>query len=782
MIFKNFHHQTKHRFPLLTKILFSFLLILLTGNKLFSQRDTEHWFAPIKQGFFTDSNKQALFLSTDSATPFPVSIYNNNTLLGTVTISKGNPQIFDIAKDLMITDAQSGVFNTTTRGLYIKGDKPFFCTFRFSIDKHGEILTSKGKAGIGKKFYVAYAPLTAVSGDFNFTCGILATEDNTTVTVSGYNPTVQFSNGTTGASNPSITFKLNKGQSYTIDGKGSSTGNLSGFIGAKIIADKPVSVTNGNFNGQHTTIGNGSGGSDIYMDQSIPLERLGDEYIVMKGMAPLSYELEGAVVVATENNTQVYVNDEATPIATLNEGQFYRIGSTSFISQNFSGHYNMRIRSTKKIYVYQLISGGSSGTYYNTGGANYIPPVNCFLPKKIDEIGFINTLPYFTVINPKVRLNIITEAGATVAVNGINLSGTQGPYPVTGNPNWSTYSLENVTGNITVQSTKAVTAGIAASHEAVGYGGYFAGFSSIPVIAKKNGNCIPGMILEVDDSYASYQWNFNGNPISGATTNTFPPTKAGNYTVTVSVGGSCPPVTTPVFEVVMPPQLPSLLTDQEICIDATTNLDAGPGYQSYKWSTGATTQSISNIGPGDYWVVLEYNGCFSRKDVSVKVAPKPVIKNINLENKKATLTVTGGKPPYLYSTDSINWQSSNVFNSLPNGQNKFYVKDASNCEPVQIEVTVINIINAITPNGDNINDTISYPELAYKKDLSFSVHDRYGNQVFKGTAFNNFTWDGRFSNKKMLTGTYWYEISWKETNPQSTGIKYTGWIILKNTN
>lgn len=780
MIPKEIFHYIKQWLHLSKKLLFSFLLLLFASNDLFSQRDTEHWFAPMKQSYFTDTNKQALFLSTDSIVPFPVNIYNNNTLLGTVTISKGSPVSYDVSKDLMMTSAQSGAFSVNTRGLYVKGDKPFFCTFRFSVDKHGEILTSKGKAGIGTRFYTAYAPLSVTNPSFNFTCGVLATEDNTSVTVSGYSPTVQFSNGTTGSGNSTITFTLHKGQSYIIEGNGSIASNLSGFIGAKIVADKPISVTNGNFNGQHTLIGNGAGGLDIYMDQSIPVERLGEEYILMKGMAPLSYELEGAVVVATENNTQVYVNDETTPIAILDEGQFYRIGSTSFISQNFSGHYNMRIRSTRKIYVYQLMSGGGSGTYYNTGGANYIPPINCFLPKKIDEIGLINTLPYFTAIDPKVRLNIITESGATVSVNGTTLSGIQGPYPVTGNPNWSTYSLENVTGNITVQSTKAITAGIAAGHEAVGYGGYFAGFSSIPVIAKKNGNCIPGMVLEVDDSYISYQWNFNGTPIPGATSNTYTPTQAGNYTVTVSVGGSCPPVTTPVFEVIMPPHQPSLLADKVICFDETTILDAGPGFQSYEWSTGATTQSISNVSVGNYWVILQYNGCFSRHEVSVTSAPKPVIKNIDIDNKRAALTVIGGTPPYRYSTDNINWQNSNVFTNIPNGQQKFYVKDVYNCNPIEVEMTVVNIINAITPNGDNINDTVSYSELRYKKDLSFTVFDRYGNNVFKGTTFNNYTWDGLFSNKKIASGTYWYVISWKEPNLPNTVIKYTGWILVKN--
>ena len=755
------------------KILLIFILLFSLAAK--AQRDSEHWFAPM-MARLNDGNKQALFLSTDSTIPFPVSIYSNNTLIGTITISKGNPQSFDVPWDDIITGTQSEVFKATGRGLYVKGEKPFFCTFRFSTKNHGEILTSKGTAGIGKKFYAAYGPLGVLGTNYNFTCGVLATEDNTTVTVSNYGSSVQFSNGMTGTTNPTMTFTLNKGQSYIMEGSGSITANQTGFIGAKIESTKPITVTNGNFNGQIT---NSMNGGDILMDQSIPVERLGTEYILVKGIGLISQNVEGAIVVATENNTQVFLNDATIPAATLNEGQFYKVTSSSYVNSGFSGHYNMRISTNKKIYVYQLMAGTTIMSDI-TSGANYIPPLNCFLPKKIDEIGMINILPYYTTITPLVKLNIITEAGATVLVNGTALSAIQGPYPVSGNPNWVTYSVSNVTGNITVESTKAVTAGIAAGDGNVGYGGYFAGFSSIPVIAKKNGNCIPGMILEVDDSYASYQWSFNGNPIPGAIANTYTPTKPGNYTVTVSVGGTCAPVTTPVFEVIMPSLPPSLLANQEICIDATTTLDAGAGYESYEWNTGATTQTISNVGPGNYWVILGFNGCFSRQEVSVKVAPNPIIKKIDLENKKATVIVEGGKPPYMYSTDNTNWQNSNVFNDLPNGQKRFYVKDAFNCEPVSVEVTIINIINAITPNGDNINDVISYRDLGYKKDLSFSVYDRYGNNVFKGTAFNNYTWDGRFSNKKVLTGTYWYTLSWKEPNLQNTAITYTGWILLKN--
>ncbi|WP_344834067.1 Ig-like domain-containing protein, partial [Chryseobacterium ginsenosidimutans] len=192
---------------------------------------------------------------------------------------------------------------------------------------------------------------------------------------------------------------------------------------------------------------------------------------------------------------------------------------------------------------------------------------------------------------------------------------------------------------------------------------------------------------------------------------------------------------------VIPPKRSPLLVDKIICIDSRTNLDPGPGYQSYQWSTGATTQVLSGVSVGDYWVILKDNGCFVKQFVSVKKAEDPVITEIEISNNTVTVHVTGGKAPYQYAVDSpANWQDSNVFTGLTRGQHTFYVKDSYNCTPVSVEVTVPNLLNAITPNGDNKNDFIDYSELAYKDNLTFVIYDRYGNKIFTGDKFNNYKW------------------------------------------
>ncbi len=230
---------------------------------------------------------------------------------------------------------------------------------------------------------------------------------------------------------------------------------------------------------------------------------------------------------------------------------------------------------------------------------------------------------------------------------------------------------------------------------------------------------------------------------------------------------------------VKPPVYSSVLTDKTICIEDRTTLDAGPGFTSYKWSTGATTQSISNVQVGEYWVELGKNGCITRQTVKVNASNQPVVTALDVNFTTITVTVSGGKAPYQYSLDGITWQTSNVLNNVPRGQAIIYVKDIYDCDPVATEITVPNLVNVITPNDDNVNDYIDYSALQYKKDLTFTIYNRYGNKVYEGNKKNLYRWDGRSGGKKVSTGTYWYTITWNEPATNAP-IKYSGWVMVKN--
>lgn len=1128
----------------------SIFLIFCIFSISFAQLDREHWFAPMVDRTGNPNPYQRLYLSTNRTTSFPVSIYNNNILIGTVNISKNNPQRFDVLRDYIITTQQTDLFTPTTKGLYLKADFPFYANLRFSVFNHAEIITSKGIASTGTTFYAATTPITVNNPILNFMTSVLATEDNTTVTVSGYKPAVQFSNGTTGATNPTFTFTLNKGQSYIIDGNGSITGNSDGFIGAKIVATKPVNITNGNFNGQYS--GNNPNSSDILMDQSIPVSQLGNTFALVKGNGNIGSNMEGALVIATENNTQVFVNNELIPIATLNTGQYFVIPDTKFILQGNS-HYNLYIVTSKNAYVYQMLAGASTtGNEVATGGFNFIPALNCYLPKQIDELGFINENFVHSNNNPAgiltipTKLNLITERGAAVTINGAPPPAGTGPFDMTGTTNWVTYGIPNTTGTITINSTKAITAGINAGSDAVGYGGFFAGFPTQPVIIKSGGDCVPGIVLTVDPViYDSYQWYVGGVLIPGATSASYTPIGSGYYTCSVTMGSCAPLVTeqfkvlnclhqttatydicttktiTPAFtsstqtpvpatvaittaptqgtatinpatgvitytvnnpgtsgtdtfvytfcgndpeftdcesvtvtinfqavtvtnatlnacnvngtgtfdltaanvttnnpvtityyptladaqnenaatQIIVPttytapngtvvyavvknsigckniaeitlnlyplavvnpaimgnlcdenldgtvdvvlsditqlvlnnpayftnvryyanladanlgnantlpnnwsynanttifirvespdgcapviqplnfttgakvplikntfvtnfcdddldgikqvnlsqflgeftadplvtvsyhasladaqndtapingavtltgnhtyfirfekgglcpdvatiritlkiPKKSDILTDKVICPETATSLDAGPGFDAYLWSTGDTTSEITNIPAGNYWVELTFDGCVYKQFVNVSESALPVITTIDINDSTVTIGVSGGTPPYEYSLDGFNWQSSNVFTNLSRGTYTVYVRDSLNCEIVKEEFVIINLINTITPNGDGRNDGIDYSSLMNKENLEFRIFDRYGAEVFRGTPSNKFTWDGNMKGRPVPTATYWYFLSWKELGNVTT-VKYSSWLLVKHRN
>ncbi|MEI6434315.1 MAG: PKD-like domain-containing protein, partial [Bacteroidota bacterium] len=108
---------------------------------------------------------------------------------------------------------------------------------------------------------------------------------------------------------------------------------------------------------------------------------------------------------------------------------------------------------------------------------------------------------------------------------------------------------------------------------------------------------------------------------------TFSYNQPGVYNVQLIVNEGLPTQASVCKSIVtMPAPIVPLGADRSICPGTTTTLDAGAGFASYLWSTGATSQLITVGNAGSYWVKVTKYGCIDYDTVSVSLYPvTPVI-------------------------------------------------------------------------------------------------------------------------------------------------------------
>jgi len=123
--------------------------------------------------------------------------------------------------------------------------------------------------------------------------------------------------------------------------------------------------------------------------------------------------------------------------------------------------------------------------------------------------------------------------------------------------------------------------------------------------------------------------------------------------------------------------------------------------------------------------------------------------------------------------DKINWQTSNIFNDLKNGNYTVYVRSLENCIPIKKEFTIYKLSNFISPNGDGINDTwkVKLPGL---KNNTIQIYDRFGKMIIDKKFDDEFIWNGKLNGFTLPSDSYWYSIELENHT------KINGYILLKN--
>lgn len=519
------------------------LLLILITTAATAQFSKTHYIPPLSCSQNMVPEDQYLYISTPSTTPVNFRIINLGGLTEEGTVTRDNPFIYYIGFGLstqLFTDRTEIASAVPNRGFIVEAEDLIYVTARVIAGNSNQagMLVSKGLAALGTQFRIGAMLNTLTQGYQNIHhtfISILATENNTTVSFSDIIAPVQLINDNAG-NNPGQII-LNSGESYVMAVEGPLNANRDGLIGALVSSDKPIAVNCGSFGGTNGGMNN----IDTGFDQIVSVERTGTDYIFIRSTG--TDDVERVLIVAHEDDTQVFFNGNTTPAVVLFAGQYM-----TFSGGDFDMNGNLYVRTSKKVFAYQSIGDDGRPDQANQE-MFFVPPLSCETPRIIDNI------PDLDLVGDRQftgRVSIVTQSGAALSfvVDGTSydlatLPGSvtvQGPNNVMGNPDYQTYVITGLSGDVSVISTGQLYLASYGSSIAATFGGFYSGFTFKPEVAfdkidLAQANCIPNITLSVSPitAFDVFQWYFNDEPIAGASGRTFIPTVPGYYHVSATI-------------------------------------------------------------------------------------------------------------------------------------------------------------------------------------------------------------------------------------------------------
>ncbi|WP_394970698.1 T9SS type B sorting domain-containing protein [uncultured Croceitalea sp.] len=522
----------------LKALLFSFVLFISFSAT--AQLSDLHYLPPLKQGQNNAGiREQAIYLSTPEPTTFTVNAYQgtNTTPVATFNISNVSPAVYSMSNGdnniILVNNANTGiVLNNSGLRFESPSGNRFYVNYRGSSSAQSASLTSKGRVAMGTNFKWGGVPNRGAHPSKSNTLGIMATEDNTTINLFGYDPGCEFrvGNNRAGITDNTHQITLNANESFVYEtyiGNTPTQAHEDGWIGASIVSDKDIVISNGSMNFGRQV---GASNRDAGIDQPVPENRLGKEYVFVRGNGNSNGWTEFPLIIAISDNTQIFVNGSTTPIATINNGDYFEIPSNLY-SANIAGA-NMLVQTSKDVYAYQCMAGAT--TPY-TQGLNFVAPVNCLLPDVMDNIPDIRNMAGTTVTGGMTIIAAVNTPDANIIVNDGNGPVTlPASNPVAGSTDWKTFYIPNLNGDVSVASTGPMAVGFFGFNGARGVAGYFSGFDTVPAVTleiRGGSGCFVGSeIFEATNSnFDAFQWYKDGEIIPGANSPIYTPNGAGEY-------------------------------------------------------------------------------------------------------------------------------------------------------------------------------------------------------------------------------------------------------------
>ena len=533
-----------------------FFLLIISINETYSQLSDLHYIPPLTSGGDLSANayfkRQYLYISTPETSNVDVQITPIGGVPFNVTVSNASPYRYDI--DNTGADQNGGQLYLASptltagsiindKGYIIQSSKEVYVGVRVFGDSQGGssfpqagAMTSKGKSALGKSFKAGMPLIPNTNYGMVQFISVMATIDNTNVTFENLDSSVTYA-GTVTSSISSLTINLNRGESYilaaSIDQSGVTSSTL---IGTSIVSNKDIVVNSGAAN---STFGSGAE-RDFGFDQIVPEEKVGKKYIFTRGKGGDAWE--NVLLVATADNTEVYLNGSLVPYTTINKNEFTIIEGNYYDAVSVPTIY---ASTSENVYAFQSIGGS---TAEKNQGMFFVPPLSCLATKEVNNIPDIDKIG--TVNMADSELFIITKSGATVLVsddNNTNVNVNSLPDVISnnanGNADYTIYNVGSLEGNVSVRSEDELYVSYVNKNISGASGAFYSGFTKNPEInldkiSLTEDFCLPNVNLVVDGigSYDSFSWWYDdktggGYSNTGVTTSPYSPSLPGKYKV-----------------------------------------------------------------------------------------------------------------------------------------------------------------------------------------------------------------------------------------------------------
>lgn len=252
-----------------------------------------------------------------------------------------------------------------------------------------------------------------------------------------------------------------------------------------------------------------------------------------------------------------------------------------------------------------------------------------------------------------------------------------------------------------------------------------------------------------------------------------------SYTSTIVAANGCDTIVTTNLVVENP--IITTSTDTIVCSGDIINLSAN-GTPIISWSTTENTNNITVNPTSTTTYTVQGSTVFGCQTAleQIEVTVEQAIDNVSFDINPGTTINEGETVQILVNGNNItnfSWtpinENTNTVIDNPSTTTTYLVTLSNNPCPILVDsiTIVVNVLenivvvtpDAISPNGDGLNDVFRIVNFEDFESYNLKIYNRWGDLMHEETAFGA-SWDGKFKGQLQNLDTYIYYIDAKPMN------------------